>query len=164
MILNINEVICKETVDKISTALNNLKPNEKLFLYFSSEGGETYSAEAIIHIINNNIDLIELVGYGDLMSAGFDIFFKSNCYRILLPNSLGMFHQTTVNIDINESANASDRRGQADKTWMKLQKEQTIKFCESLKMTDKEISEIKKGRDVYFQHNRMLDFLNIQQN
>lgn len=163
MILNINEPITKDTVDKISAGLNNLKPNEKLFIYFSSEGGEIYSAEAIIHIINNNIDIIELVGYGDLISCGFDIFFKTKCYRILLPNSLGMYHQASVRIDINESANASDRRGYADRQWLKLQKEQTIKFCESLKMTDKEINQIKRGKDVYFQHNRMQDFLKAQQ-
>ncbi len=163
MILNINESISKETVDRVAKAINELKPAEKLFIYFSSEGGEIPAAEAIIDMINQNIDLIELAGYGDLLSCGFDIFFKTKCHRILLPNSLGMCHQASIQIDINESARPGDTRSKADKEWMKLQREQTLKFCNSLKMTDKEIADIKKGRDVYFHHKRMLELLKTQE-
>lgn len=163
MILNINEAISKDTVDKLSITLSNLKQNEKLFLYFSSEGGEVNSAEAIIHIINNNIDLIELVGYGDIMSSGFEIFFRSKCYRILLPNCLGMYHQGSIKIDVNEGSNPYQTRDKADKEWMRSQMEQTLKLCNSLKMNEKEITSIKRGKDVYFQYNRMLDFLKVQQ-
>jgi ATP-dependent protease ClpP protease subunit len=163
MILNINESIDKETVDKIAKAINELKPSEKLFIYFSSYGGEVACAEAIINIINQNIDLIEVVGYGSLMSCGFDIFFKIKCPRLLLPNTMGMCHQAKVSIEINESASPYGSSDKADKLWMKLQAEQTLKFCEDLKMTPKEIGEIKRGKDVYFQYKRMQDFLKTQQ-
>lgn len=163
MTINICESVTKETVDKIAKSINELKQGEKLFIYFSSDGGDVSSAEAIIHIINNNMDLIEIVGYGELLSCAFDIFFKTKCYKILLPNCVGMCHQSSVTININESTKPYEERGQADKTWMKLQKEQTIKFCNSLNMTSKEISAIKRGKDVYFQYKRMQEFLKIQQ-
>lgn len=163
MILNINEGIGKETVDKIAKGINELKVGEKLFIYFSSEGGEIPSAEAIIDMINQNVDLVELVGYGDLLSCGFDIFFKVRCHRLLLPNSLGMCHQASIQIGINESARPGDTRSKIDKEWMKLQREQTLKFCNSLHMTDKEIRDIKSGKDVYFHHKRMLELLKTQE-
>lgn len=163
MTININEDITKETVDKITQAINELQPNDKLFIYFSSEGGDVNSAEAIIHMINNNADIIEVVGYGELLSCGFDIFFKVICYKMLLPNTVGMCHQSNVKININESTKPYEERGVADKAWLKLQKDQTIKFCNSLGMTDKEITAIKKGKDVYFQYKRMQDFLKTQQ-
>jgi len=163
MILNIKEAICKETVDKITIAINNLQPKEKLFIYFSSEGGDVDSGEAIISIINNNVDLIELAGYGDIMSCGFDIFFRSKCNRILLPGVIGMYHQGTITVTMNESEKIHQTRDKADKEWASLQKIQTIKLCNLLKMTDKEINQIKRGRDVYFQYPRMLDFLNTKQ-
>lgn len=163
MILHINEAISSETVDKIAKPLNELKKGEKLFIYFSSLGGEVHAAEAIIHIINSNIDIIEMAGYGDLMSAGFDIFFRSKCPRILLPNCIGMFHQSTVMIEINESSKPYEGRSQAEREWMRLQKELTVKLCTNLGMTDKEIAAIKKGKDVYFQYKRMQEFLKAQQ-
>lgn len=164
MILNINESIGKETVDKLIDAMNNLEQGEKLFIYLFSEGGCMASEEAMVHIMNNNIDRIELVGYGDLMSAGFGIFFRYDGYKILLPGTLGMFHQTRMEMDtISEFNNPDQMRYKADKEWMKLQREHTINFCNSLKMTSKEISDIKKGKDVYFQYHRMQEFLKAQE-
>lgn len=163
MILNINESIGKETVDRIASAINELKPGEKVFIYLSSEGGDPGCADAIIHIINNNVDLIEIVGYGDIMSSAFDIFFKSKCYRILLPGCMGMSHFGSVKMDTSESPASYETRKKADETWMKLQKEYTLKLCSDLKMTDKEISIIKRGKEAYFQYSRMLELLKTQE-
>lgn len=164
MIINLCEGVTGLTTDTIANALNSLKLNEKLFIYLScSEGGEVDSAEAVIHIINNNLDIIEMVSYGNIESAGFIVFFKSKCHRIILPGCMGMFHQTNVKVEINESSTSYDARTKADKEWMKIQKEQTLKLCKELHMTDKEMLDIKRGKDVYFQYPRMQEMLKEQQ-
>ncbi len=163
MILNINEALSNDTVNKLIECLNELEIKEKLYIYFSSEGGDAFSEEAFIHIINNNIEIIELVGYGNLMSSGFSLFFRFEGYKILLPGTIGMFHQTRMETSISEFNNVNQTKNKADRDWMKLQRQYIINFCNNLKMTNKEISDIKKGKDVYFQYNRMQELLKAQE-
>lgn len=162
MIININEEINKTVVDKISNSINQLKPAEKLFIYLCTEGGDTEAAEAIIHIINNNADIIEMVAYGKIFSAGFNIFFRSLCHKIILHSTVGMCHYSYIPININENGGPIDKAGKIDKIWLKSQRQHTIDFCKNIGMTDKEVAEVRKGGDVYFLFNRMQDFLKEQ--
>ena len=60
------------------------------------------NAEAIIDIINQNADITELIAYGEICSAGFDIFFKTQCRKAILENTIGMAHFTGVNVNFLE--------------------------------------------------------------
>ena len=163
MIININEDIGKETVDKLANSINQLKSAEKLFIYFASGGGDIEAIEPFIHIINNNIDIIEIVAYGEIKSSEFEIFFKCMCHRILLNNTLGMYHHSKVTVNINENGTPSTKFDHANKVWTKNLRDQTISFCKGIEMTDKEILEIKQGKDVYFQPKRMQELLKVSQ-
>lgn len=163
MILNINESISNAVTDKIINSLNQLKPGEKLFIYLCTEGGDVEVAESIVHIINNNVDIIEMVGYGKLYSAGFNIFFRCLCHKIILHGTVGMCHYSYIAVNLNENGTVSDKADRMNKMWLKNQRQYTIEFCKNLNMTEKEITEIKKGGDVYFLFNRMQDFLKVQQ-
>lgn len=158
MILNISEDINSGSLNKLIDALNKLKDKEKLYLYLNTEGGEVDSMEAIIDIINQNCDIVELIGYGGLYSAGFVIFFSVECRKVLLPQTIGMFHLTFVKLETNGvSTKGIDR---AMKNSLKEESERTLKFCNDLGMTKKEISNIMKGEDIFFQYSRMIEFLN----
>ncbi len=162
MIIDINEDITKEVTNKIIIALNSLKKGEKLFIYLSSDGGSVEVAEAIIDIVNNNSDIIEIVGYGQLISAAFNLFFRVQCYKTLLHGTFGMCHSSYTSININESGNPNTMEDSISKKFIKVQRDYTISFCRNLGMTDKEINAIKRGKDVYFQYDRMQELLRQQ--
>ena len=164
MILNLSGEIVEESVEKLIGGVNGLynRNGEKLFIYFTSEGGSVSVTSAMIDIINQNVDLIELVGYGELFSAGFNLFFKSKCNKILLSNSIGMCHISYMNVEINENLKLADPYGLALKKSFKKEKLITEAFCKSLGMTSKEMNSVLKGKDAYFDYSRMLELMNYQ--
>jgi ATP-dependent protease ClpP protease subunit len=164
MILHINEDITPAVMDKLAEALNKLEQQEPLLIYFSSNGGDTYSAEAIIDIINAYADRIVLTAYGDLHSAGFNIFFRCNCQRQLLPKVNSIVHLTRITTTFI---------GNKD-NWEKLDSKNTIEFAEKAKetflqfikglgFTKKEISTVAKGEDLYLDYERLTQLLQKQQ-
>lgn len=162
MILHLNGTIDSEQVDKLIEAVNKHQKKkyiEKITIYFRSEGGDTEAMTALVSIINNNKDIINLIGYGILYSSGFLIFFSSKCERSLLPGTVGMCHYTRVGVEISDNSKGYYSGDKANQIWIKEQNKWTVKFCIELGMTVKEISLIKKTEEVYFQTPRLQELL-----
>lgn len=160
MILNLSGEVTQDSLNKLIDSLNE-KEDERIIIYLSSSGGDAGAATAIVHLISLNKKRIQVIGYDDLFSAGFFIFFKADCEKILLKGTLGMYHLTCL--EFNESEiNLKDSQYRASKEYLKKEKINTKAFCEAVGMTKPEITKILKGEDIYFQPERMIEMLNYQ--
>lgn len=164
MILKINEKISEETVDKLVSFYNGFDPKtgEKALIYFASRGGGYSAMEAMIDLINIYAEHTIIVGYYMLASCGFELFFKVKCKKQFAGGCMGMYHQSCIGVDMNENWKPEYKEDEAKEKYMKgFMKPQTLSLCSELKFTEKELSEIKKGNDVWFQPERMNEFLNV---
>lgn len=166
MILKIDESIKDETVDKLVSFYNNFNPrneNEKAIIYFSSTGGDRACMEAMINMINIYGFHTILIGYRNLFSCGFELFYTVKCHqKIVLGECMGMYHQCSLDVRLNEFLKPEYKSDKAKLIYMeKSMRQITEDFCKELKFTDKEVRKIRKGDDVYFQPDRMKEFLSI---
>jgi hypothetical protein len=159
MVVNINEPITKDAFEKIILSFNNLKEGERLDIYLCSVGGDVSAMEAIVDFLDTNVDRVRLIGYGELFSAAFEIFFKSKCDRTLLSGTMGMAHFTGVNVNFLDEKRPNKVDDKAYLQWSKIEKAGYVKFCESLGFNAKELERIRKGEDVWFQYDRLASFL-----
>ena len=66
--------IDKDFQSKIAEILNS--DDDKIIIYFSSEGGYVNIADTIIDMINLNKDRVTLVAYDCLISSAFRLFME----------------------------------------------------------------------------------------
>lgn len=162
MTITISGTIEDSTIEKLIEAYNNLKVEDELYIYLNSRGGTYSAAEAIIHLINRKANRTSLFAFGQLHSCAFEIFFLAKCKKEIIGNCLGMYHQSTTKVIIDENNKTpytEDKAVVINQT--KHMKKTTLRVCEHVGMTDKEISQISKGKDVYFQPDRLREFLEI---
>lgn len=159
--IDITEAISPEAFGKVIKAYNDLKLEETIDIYLNTSGGDPESGDAIVDVINNNANVTNLIAYGKICSAGFDLYFKARCPKRLLDGTIGMAHLARVEME-NFTVNDSKEKVQAGfyKNWWNEDKKKRLKFYEDLGMEKKELLKIKKGGDVYFSNNRLLELLN----
>ena len=139
------------------------KNEDEYIVYFSSSGGMSDVANAIIDLINRNIEKTKLISYFQLASAGFEIFFKAKCQREIINSTIGMYHLTNLAIDYNSKGEISYYSGVAQKKEMlKINYPESLEFCNKLGFTQSELRKYNKGEDVYFLSDRLQEFLNTQ--
>ena len=93
----------------ISESISN---NDNVKIYLNSTGGSEWCSGAIVDIINNNKDKVELIGFGYLLSAAFHIMVESKCKKRILDNTYGMYHQSIWDVEIsalNKPSNVLDK-------------------------------------------------------
>ena len=145
-----------ELLTKVTEAVNS--DSEKITIYLQSGGGYVCVCQVLLNIINGNKDRFKLIGFESLSSAGFEFFIKAECEKELLYNTLGMIHQSSRSVYLNDDLNGSNEN---NKALIKRVKEYTKPnddiFIKKLGLTPKEFNEYKKGNDVYFQYDRFLE-------
>ena len=162
MIVYLNGDIAQETIDKLAEALNKLGKNKTLKIYLNTNGGDANIMEAILQVIDDNKDRVELIGSGFLFSAGFNIFFRATCKRRLVPDTVGMAHFIWTDAEIDQTGRAKSAFGKFQLKEMKRSKKAYIEFFKELGLTSTEINDIKKGNEHYFTQERMKELLNNQ--
>lgn len=173
MTLYLDERISKETVIKVAEFYDrhprleigspiSLENYTTPVIYFSSGGGDFNPSQVITDMINSRPDTL-LIGARFLGSSAFEIFFNATCHRKLLQGTLGMMHQSTSSIELNENGQPCYREDTARKILIKnFLKPRTLELCKNLGMTEKETLQIvKHNNDLYFQPERMAEFLKI---
>lgn len=161
MTVDISGKMDQEAFGNILKAYNSLIKGNSLDIYLNSDGGDPEIADAIADLIENTDYLITIIGYGKLFSAAFDLYFKARCHKRLLAGTVGMSHLARVETEEFDSSNAGHKIEMlAYKKWLDNDKKERLKFYEYIGMEAKELSRIKKGGDVYFQYNRLLELLN----
>ncbi len=163
MTLLLNKDVGDEMLSDLINALNSLQGDDYLTVYLCTDGGSAIHSYAITDLIEENKDRIELVAFGDIASAGFEIFFKARCSRRIVAGTYGMYHVTrmSISMDVDQRPlNEGDRQVVA---WGKnFAKTQALAFCSTLPFTQKEAAKFKQGKDVHFSYERLLNFLNYQ--
>jgi len=141
----------------IAEGIRSLEKEEYLNIYLFSNGGSISVSMAILHLINENKDIVHLWG-GSLNSAGFDLFFKAKCSRKLLPFVDGMYHQTKISVEINEDGKPTYFVGEHNVKWIKSFHKETLRVATVLGFTPQEIKRLKKGDELYFMEDRIKEF------
>lgn len=146
--------------DELVKAFNSLTKEDALHIYFTCpEGGLADVSEAIIDFINKNKDNIGITFYGELFSAGMVVFLSVQCQKWILKDTRGMYHFAWQEMNISETGKPSSVYDQFSLREMKNSRDKHIQFLRTTKLTDKEISIIRKGKDLYFPYDRMLELL-----
>jgi ATP-dependent protease ClpP protease subunit len=155
MIINLTGPVDDSMVNVLINGLNN-KEDSIHYIYLKTEGGDVTCQDAIIHLLSENSERCVLIGYGYLYSAGFNIFYKSECPKALLPDTLGMAHFAASFLRITETGkpNMSDPDAFYLKN-LKITKSTTMKFFKSLAFTEQELTEVSNGNEVWFNTKRM---------
>jgi len=160
MILHLSGDVDYEMFDELVKAFNSLIVGDSLHIYFTCPmGGNADVNEAIIDFINKNKDHIGMTFYGELFSSGMIIFLSVKCNKCILPFTRGMYHFSWQEMNISETGKPSSEYDIFSMKEMKKSKDKSINFLKTTKLSEKEINLIKKGKDVYFSYERMLELI-----
>ncbi len=160
MIVHLSGDVDYEMLDELVKAFNNLTKDDKFHIYFTCPmGGSADVSEAIIDFINKNKEHIGMTFYGELFSSGMVIFLAVQCSKKVLPFTRGMYHFSWQEMGISETGKPSTEYDIFSMKEMKKSKDVSLAFLKTTKLTEKEIATIKRGKDVYFSHERMLELI-----
>lgn len=164
MNLSISEGINHDTFEKLVTAYNDLeeKGGQQMHIFLTSPGGDSMLGEAMIELINRYQTVTTLTAYSFIQSMGFDIFFKVQCPRVVLPSTVGMIHLHRWTIDIKDGGSDLDYFDTFKKNHMKKLLQPRIEFYRNLGITEKEIEWILGGDDLFVEASRIEKMLQIQ--
>lgn len=162
MILNLTKTVNDEMFTDLCRAVDDcIQKETSLRIYLNSPGGSVDSMIAIIDLINECHEAIELIGYGSLSSAAFNIFFAAKCKKQLLPYTEGMAHLPSSELRIDARGKVIGDDGMlACLKSVKDLKNLFFKLFKELNFTPEELKLINDGKDVYFNHKQMLELLN----
>lgn len=148
--------------EKVSEILDR---KENVTIYLFSNGGPVNVGMSLLDLINrpNNRDHVTIAG-GSLNSVCFDLFFKAKCNRYILAFADGMYHQTKVDIAINEDGRPTYHSGVHTLSWIKSMHPETLRVATTLKFSDIEMRKLKRGDDLFFLHDRLVEFLKLSNN
>jgi ATP-dependent protease ClpP protease subunit len=158
MKLSLSGDVNSRMLNKLVEAINERPENEKLSIYFTTPGGLVSVSDAIIDVINTTKN-IEMIFYGEIFSAGMIIFLKTKCKKRVLKEIAGMYHYCFQALTINEGGKPSGPYDSFIVKDMKESRTRTAEYLKTTKLTDKEITQIKAGKDVFFTYERMLELL-----
>lgn len=158
MIVHIKGKVDDEMLEKFIEMYNTESNN--YLVYFTSTGGSADTANVIVDLINRYAEKTTIIGYRELLSAGFYIFFVSKCKKELDIETLGMWHQGITDISLNDRGTIAYTN---HKAVQKLNKTigypKCVELATKLGFNDLEMKEFKKGEDVYFLSDRLNVFL-----
>lgn len=157
--------IDQELMHEMSEFYNELTPEDKVYVFLCSDGGSSYSKEAILNILEIYKDNTTLIGYGCLASAAFELFMDYTGERQLTSTCCGMYHRAKTTIALSSNGRA---RAEEDIFGQKEIKRVHWAYAEALmsrlEMKPADRKKIASGRDVYFTHEEMKNFLEISKN
>lgn len=146
--------------EKLLNAFEKLKEGNTLKIYLNSEGGSVYEQDAIVDFININKERVRLIGYGQLFSAAFNIFFKVECPRELIVDTIGMAHFCWTTVEIDQSGKPADDFNKFQAKEMKRTQDETVQFLKKVGLSTTEVNKIIKGKDIWISYPRMLQLFN----
>jgi hypothetical protein len=132
----------------------NSNAAEEQTIILNTVGGDYWYAETIVKMINDRKNTTILIIQG-VYSMGFFIAFRSECKKILSNTSRGMFHRSSISVQIDERNKPVYKEGKCIVKDLPLSKSISESIA-ALVMTDREFKKFMKGDDVYFGHRRMV--------
>ena len=149
-----------DAVSSITEFLNDLEPDEQARIYICSEGGTTDARDVLLSMLNFHKEQITLVGYCELCSAAFELFFMFYGDCELVFGTTGMYHRATRQIRMSSSGRPKDKEQEYLLADLKTHAATTAEHIYELtKMHKSAISRINQDQDVYFEYEEMVYFL-----
>lgn len=103
MIINHDDLINNDLIEKILYAINNIREDEMVIVYLSSKGGENSRYNIVLDIVNNYSDKFVFIFNGICFSNAFRLAMNLKCKKSYLGNISVMCHQSyfdsTVHLD-----------------------------------------------------------------
>ena len=141
--------------------VNATEPDEEITVYLNSEGGDPSLVPAFRRMIEER--QMTLVGHGKIMSAALDLFLLTNTKREVLDYTLGLFHQVVITkVSMNTESKVliqSDLK----KIWKNTNYGEGL-VEDFLELTPIELAKVKKGEDLYFDHEKLRKALKKSEN
>lgn len=162
MIVKLEGTISPELVDILIQAENDCPPEDSLHVYLNTNGGSEDDMNAIINIINESEKIEVVFCFSSVFSAGFVI--AMTCLKPVefLDSCLGMFHKGTF----YGGMWTDELKVHRDvKSVMKLHSKNAKMLTEKMIalgiFTKKEEEKLRKGKDVYFNTDRLRQMRDI---
>jgi predicted transcriptional regulator len=146
-----NETI-KTLIEKIETS-----EDDTIDLYFASAGGDAAIAGVLIHYLSNSIKNINLYAYWQIASAAVDVVMDSVCRKELLPDAWCVIHLYTRDIGTRDMLDKESLDAFLEKRIEEDNAALVDKFRRFL--TAKELKCLRKGGDVFLNHERFVDMV-----
>jgi hypothetical protein len=148
-----------ELLKDFYSLVNSLCDGDVINIILNSGGGKIYVGKAISDAINREPDRFTLTGMEHLYSAAFNLFFDAKCERKLLYGTIGMAHQSSKEITINNRGNAYYDGERFELKQSKNYLIHSIKRLIELGVDRKKIRKFKSTDDVFFTHMEMVNML-----
>jgi hypothetical protein len=153
-----NGEINEENLADLISFSNSIQ--EPFTLYFASSGGIEDLIPVYLDYFETEGNRIRLVGYSQIYSAAFEIFFRARCLeRIILPSTIGMYHQCSISLVVNESGKVSGEEEAKLDNVKDCSNKATRSFLKYLEFTESERKRILANETLYFNYKRMIKFL-----
>lgn len=156
MLILLDKKITEEVLQGFVKDVNTAEDKSDITVYLSSSGGEA----SLVPVFRDMIQKYQmrLIAFDNLSSSGLDLFLTTNTPRTVLDEAVGMYHKTIlyhINVDLK-------MKPTVDKTLIDIWKrdmEVDALVIDFLGLTTKELKEIEKGREMYFDHYRLREAL-----
>lgn len=149
--------------DNISGLISQISSSDfPLIIYISSSGGDPDAVHPIVHYLNelntgHGLE-INLVGYGQISSAAFDLFRNSNCKKYILPDTWALVHKTKLEIDEVNKVHLEQKKV------AKIQDEELYQFLkESKVISANDLKNFNQGKDIIVSYERLCKLLKVNQ-
>jgi len=152
-------VIEEETVASIVSSIDF--DYTGIDIYVNSLGGSAFVTDQLIHIFENNFDVINMYANGNMGSAAFDLFFKINATkRQLIGQTSGMIHKAEWEHTVSYGYK-TDEAALAKQNFIEKYNNVSKSFYTNvLKFTKEELNTIyEKELDLYFTNVRLNELI-----
>lgn len=131
-------------------------------IYLDSNGGKVFVMEIILDIINRNPDEFKIFAVEEIGSSAFILFLHVKCKRKLGMLTRGMYHLTSREIRLNSNGKGTYHHDEFQLKTPKLAYQRDLKIATKLGLTKDEMKRFKKGEEIYFDVNRIKQFLDLK--
>lgn len=150
--------IDKDFQSKIAEILNT--GEDKIIIYFSSDGGCVNIADTIADMFNLNKERVILIAYDCLNSSAFRLFMKVQCFKRIMPETYGMYRLPRLTLEINLNGKGySELSRFLLETKMPKEVEIEMERVKKWGFNDEELDKFKNGEDVFITYDRFCELL-----
>lgn len=133
-------------------------------IYLSSPGGDVSVCQVMVDMINLNRDKFCVTAFGQVCSAAFTFLMRVHCNCRILPNTIGMYHMSSIAINTTESGVPYGKQAKLLSSDFRsnIKKDGDL-LMDILGFTDDEKVGVDNEEEVWFTYDRMLDFMSAKQ-
>lgn len=152
----INSDMVKDLIDFYNQGYDD---NE---IYLNSQGGNLSDMVIMIDMINKRKKETVLIGYEQLSSAAFILFYSVECKISIIGDCFGMFHQAYSAFNLNSDGDIKREVDKFHLSLMAIMQDGLNNIIKNLRLSKSEVAKFKKGEDVYFTPQRLVEFTELR--